>query len=133
MSKSTLFHGGVRVKQGPKADNKSIILRLPQDLHAFVRTHAFRRDISEQELIRLILTCWVRRATPIGNTDPKKNDPIYSVYSIGYHLPTAPNDEGYYPGLVASLRFLPEVEVDIPDGNEPPPRTKSELWPGVAE
>jgi hypothetical protein len=122
------FHGGVRSPKQARGEDVTISLRTRPDLNAFMRVHAFRRDISLQEMYRLIATCWVRRATPIGNKDPKKNDPIYSYYSLGYHLPPAPSDEDYYPGLMASLRFLPEAEVDV-DANEPPPATWTEQWP----
>ena len=114
--------GGLREPDYVKVEKCGIYLPLPQDLHAFMRAHSFRRDVSEQTLIRDVMTCWVRRATPL-------NDPIFQVYSIGYHLPPPVADAKYYEGYVASLRFLPEADWKVPDGDEPPPRTKSELWP----
>jgi hypothetical protein len=90
-------------------------------LHAFLRTHAFRRDCTIQDLLRAIATCWVRRATPV-------DDPIYQVYSIGFHLPPSVEsyEEAFYPGFAASLRFLPEQEWKVPSGDEPPAPTRSE-------
>ena len=95
---------------------------LPPALHAFLRTHAFRRDVTEQDLFRSIATCWVRRCTP-------RDDPVYELHSIGYYMPPAINDEDFYDGFVASLRFLPEADVPAFSVNEPPARTRSELWP----
>jgi hypothetical protein len=123
------YQGGVRVKKGPRATPYTVGMSFPQDVHAYMRTHAFVRDVSEQELIRDILRSWIRRATP-------QRDPRFSVHSIGYPLPGPPSDEETtycsrkYPGYVATLCFSPEAEVTPPDGNEPPPRTKTELWPG---
>jgi hypothetical protein len=98
-----------------------LMLRLSGDTHAYLRTHSFRRDVTEQELIRDIVNSWIRRATP-------HNDPIFSVASVGYSLPPAPTNDEKYPGYVESLRFLPEIESQV-DGTEPPPRTRREQWP----
>lgn len=101
---------------------ETIQLPLPPALHAFLKTHAFRRDVTEQDLIRCVLTSWVRRATP-------RDDPVFALHSIGYYLPPVIDEEQYYPGFVASLRFLPEPEVAPVSVNEPPARTSSEMWP----
>jgi hypothetical protein len=95
---------------------------LPPALHAFMRTHAFRRDITEQDLFRTISTCWVRRVTP-------RDDPVFSLNSIGFYMPPAVSDDDFYDGFVASLRFQPEADVPVLSVNEPPARTASEQWP----
>lgn len=110
-----------RKSRGPRS-TELITLPLPAALHAFVRFHAIRRDCTEQDLFRAVMTSWVRRSTP-------RDDPVFALHSIGYYMPPAVTDEDFYPGFVASLRFLPEPEVPALSVNEPPARTTSEQWP----
>jgi hypothetical protein len=106
-------------KGSPHGDQINFMIRLSPALWAYLKTHAFRRDVSEQELGRDIWRSWVRRATPV-------NDPVFELASIGYRLPDPPTEK--YPGYVESLRFLPEHEIVV-EGDAPPPRTKHEQWP----
>lgn len=93
-------------KNGPPC-TKSIWLAIPPALDAFLLMHSMRRDISKQDLIRCILTCWTRRRTPM-------DDPVFGIESIGYHLPPPVDEEQYYPDYLKSLGFLPEEEVEKP-------------------
>ena len=99
-------------------------LSLWPDLHAYLRFLALRFDVGEQELIRDVMVMWVRRVVP-------RDDPMFSVYSIGYHLPPAPRDDDArrYPGDIERLRFKPEAECMVPSANEPPPLTRTERLP----
>lgn len=96
------------------ANNDSVIfkVRLSRAELAFLRAHAYRRDVHVSRLAADILVSWIRRATPA-------NDPLFKPGDIGYYTPEMRAEP--YKDYFLSLRFQPEQDVKPADFTEPPP------------
>jgi hypothetical protein len=88
-------------------------LTIRYGLLEFLKWNAHIRDVPTNQMCVDVLTCWVRRGTPVG-------DPRFALQFVGYQMPELRPEP--YPGYFSTLRFLPESECRF-DPNEPPPET----------